>query len=307
MPVIEADAVVVGGGATGLSAALTLGRMGREVVVVDAGAQQNRAAHTMHGYLTRDGVTPADFYKMAREELARYPTITVLDGTVTDVATRSDGITATLEEGGLVTSRRLVVATGIADRFPDVDGYAEEWGRSIFSCPYCHAWELRGRRVAVTGTTPQMAIARAVHLRGVGVDTVLLCKEDLAAQSRHAMERLGIGVLPGEVTAVRGLPTGIRVALSGGPDHVDVDGLFVVPGWEARSGLAKVAGCELADDGRIRVDRYGRTTNRVIFAAGDVASSYSVVSQVVRSAGDGSQVGAAVDQDLLLEAIRVMR
>ncbi|MET0136397.1 MAG: NAD(P)/FAD-dependent oxidoreductase [Kibdelosporangium sp.] len=298
-----ADVVIVGGGAAGLSAALVLGRMARDVTVVDTGQRHNSPAHAMHGFLTQDGTSPAEFYSTARRQLDRYPNVEFVDSAVEAVHAQSHGLVAKLGTGDTVTGRRLLLATGIADELPDIDGFAEVWGKCVFSCPYCHAWELRGRRVGVVVSDVPVAIARAIHLHGVGLRVTLLAGAAVAAGQRDLVGRLGIDVLDGAVTGIRQLADGIDVTLSG-HDRVELDALFLIPDWEPRSGLARDLGCALADDGRVQVGRHGRTSVAGVFAAGEVASSQTLVAQVIRSASDGSQVGAAIDQDLLLETMK---
>ena len=146
--------VVVGGGAAGLSAALVLGRARRRTLVVDAGEPRNAPAAHMHGYLTRDGMPPAEFLAVGREEIARYGVELVRDRAV-DV---TPGFTVSLASGRTVAARRLVVATGLRDEQPAVPGVTERFGRDVLHCPYCHGWEVRDRAFGVLATTDRKAI-----------------------------------------------------------------------------------------------------------------------------------------------------
>src|SRR5512139_1088407 len=134
------DVVVVGGGPAGLNAALVLGRCRRRVLVVDAGRPRNRWSHGVHNFLTRDGTPPGELRRLAVEELARYSTVQRVHGLVTEVTRDAGRFLVRSQEGGAWRCRKLLLATGVEDVLPEVDGFAECYGRSVFHCPYCDGW-----------------------------------------------------------------------------------------------------------------------------------------------------------------------
>ncbi len=145
------DVVVVGGGAAGLSAALVLGRARRRVAVVDAGAPRNAPAAHMQGYLSRDGMAPADLLAAGRAEVTGYGVELIAD----QVATIEPGFGVRLAGGrGRAQARRILLATGVTDELPDIAGVRERWGRDLLHCPYCHGWEVRDQPLGVLGTLP---------------------------------------------------------------------------------------------------------------------------------------------------------
>ncbi|MFB7511529.1 NAD(P)/FAD-dependent oxidoreductase, partial [Streptomyces broussonetiae] len=146
------EAVVVGGGAAGLSAALVLGRSRRRTLVVDAGEPRNAPSAHMQGYLSRDGMSPAEFLAVGREEIARYGVELVRDRVV-DADKDGGGFTARLAGGRTVRARQLVIATGLRDELPEVPGLAERFGRDVVHCPYCHGWEVRDLPTGVLATS----------------------------------------------------------------------------------------------------------------------------------------------------------
>ncbi len=154
------DVVVVGGGAAGLSAALLLGRARRRVAVVDAGAPRNAPAAHMHGFLSRDGMPPADLLAAGRAEIAGYGVDLVED----QVVGIDPGFFVRLAGGRVLRARRILLTTGVRDQLPDIAGIRERWGRDLLHCPYCHGWEVRDQPLGVLNTGPG-AVAHAQLVR----------------------------------------------------------------------------------------------------------------------------------------------
>ena len=147
------DVIIVGGGTGGLSAALTLARSRRSVVVIDGGQPRNARADGVHNYLTRDGTPPAALLALGRKEVEGYG-VTVIDGQAVSTERIDGGFAVTLDDGSVQQGRRLVIATGGWDELPDIPGVAEGWGHTVIHCPYCHGWEVRDQRIGVLGTGP---------------------------------------------------------------------------------------------------------------------------------------------------------
>ncbi|MDO9395114.1 MAG: FAD-dependent oxidoreductase, partial [Herbiconiux sp.] len=147
------DVIIIGGGAAGLNAALVLARARRRVVVVDAGLPRNRFAAHMHGFLTRDGLSPRELLELGRAEVLGYGA-TILEGTAVRAEGEAGAFTVTVDDGRALAGRRLLVATGLRDELPDIPGLAEQWGRGAVACPYCDGWEVRDTRIGVLATGP---------------------------------------------------------------------------------------------------------------------------------------------------------
>ena len=166
------DVVIIGGGPAGLNAALILGRVGRPVLLADNGQPRNAASAAVHGFLSRDGADPAEIRQTARTELGRYPSIQTRDTTVRTAAPTDDGFEVTLADNTTAQARRLLLATGVTDQLPAIDGLAGLWGRGVYHCPYCHGWEARGQEVAVLGGDDQAAHL-ALNLARLGCDIIV--------------------------------------------------------------------------------------------------------------------------------------
>jgi len=174
------DAAVIGGGAAGVSGALVLARATRSVVVIDSGRPRNAAAEGVHGFLTRDGISPSEFIAAGRREVTDGAQI--LEGTVTSVQRSVNGFVVSLADGGVALhARKLLIGTGLVDELPDVEGLSQWWGRDVIQCPYCHGWEVRGKRIGVlahpapargTGPAvqPVVTFRDALHVREPGAD-----------------------------------------------------------------------------------------------------------------------------------------
>src|SRR5215218_8831714 len=199
----EFDVVVAGGGAAGLSGALTLGRVRRSVLVVDAGEPRNAPSSGVHGFLTRDGTAPAELLRAGREEVRRYG-VRVIEGHV-ESASRLDGggFAVGLEDRRRVRARRLMVTTGLVDELPDVPGLRERWGRDVLHCPYCHGWEVRDQAIGVLACGP-MAVHQVLLFRQLSADVILFAHDQPVPSGEQAeqLDALGIRVVTGEVTGL---------------------------------------------------------------------------------------------------------
>ncbi|MFI8241599.1 NAD(P)/FAD-dependent oxidoreductase [Streptomyces sp. NPDC085866] len=294
------EVVVVGGGAAGLSAALVLGRARRRTLVVDAGEPRNAPSAHLQGYLSRDGMSPAEFLAVGREEIARYGVELVRDRVVD--ATRDEDFTVVLASGRTVLARQLVVATGLKDELPPVPGIAERFGRDVIHCPYCHGWEARDRATGVLASSP-MSVHQALMVTQWSKDVRFFLHEvretELTDEDRRRLAAAGVTVVAGavaEVLAGEDRLTGVR--LTDGTVH-DREVLYVAPRAVPQNDLLVRLGAELRETpfGSFPViDERGLTTVPGLWAAGNVGG---FAEQVVNAASRGYRAGAAINGELL--------
>ncbi|QOV45345.1 NAD(P)/FAD-dependent oxidoreductase [Streptomyces chromofuscus] len=295
------EVVVIGGGTAGLSAALVLGRARRRTLVVDAGEPRNAPAAHMQGYLSRDGMPPAEFLAVGRAEIARYGVELVRDRAV-DVGRGAD-FAVELASGRTVRARRLVVTTGLKDELPAVPGVAERFGRDVLHCPYCHGWEVRDQAFGVLATSPASVHQALIVTQWSGDVAFFLhevAEEDLSDDDLRRLAAAGVKVVPG---AVAGLVvegdrlTGVRLA--DGTVH-DRDVVFTAPRAVPRTGLLQRLGAELHETpfgAYPVVDATGQTTVPGVWAAGNAVG---FAEQVVNAASGGYRAGATINGELLM-------
>lgn len=299
----ELDVLVVGGGLSGLGAALGLVRARRSVLVVDAGHPRNAPAAHSHGYLTRDGASPLELLKAGRLEVRDYGG-TIIEGEVTSLTRLPDGgFHAALPDGTSHRARRVLVTTGLVDELPDIPGLRERWGRDVVHCPYCFGWEVRDQPLGVLSTGP-LAAAQALMWRQWSDDVVLLrhTAPELTDEQREQLDARGIGVVDGEVVAIESTDdrlTGIRLA-SG--RVITRSAVVVGPWFAARHALLDGLGVTVIEHPlgigeQVKADPAGLAAPGV-YVAGNVAD---VTAGVMQSAASGVIAAAAINADLTAE------
>ncbi|MFJ8717365.1 NAD(P)/FAD-dependent oxidoreductase [Streptomyces violaceus] len=307
--------VVVGGGAAGLSAALVLGRARQRTLVVDAGEPRNAPAAHMQGFLTRDGMPPAEFLAIGREEIARYGVELVRDRVVEvergrdGTVEQGDDLAVVLAGGRTVRARRLVVATGLRDELPAVPGLAERFGRDVLHCPFCHGWEVRDQPFGVLGTAPtsvHQALMVSQWSKDVRFFLHTVAEEELSDEDLRRLAAAGVDVVPGEVAGLvveDDRLTGVRLTggtpSGGGTTHAR-SVLFVAPHAVPQTGLLEQLGAELHETpfgAYPVVDATGLTTVPGVWAAGN---AIGFAEQVVHAASGGYRAASAIVGDLLM-------
>lgn len=308
-PLDLVDAVIVGGGAAGLSAAIMLGRSRRSVVVIDGGEPRNAPADGVHGFLSREGIPPRELLRIGRAEVAGYG-VHVVDGHAAEATRVDDHFLVTLADGTVVRGRRLLIATGTVDELPDIPGLHERFGRDALHCPYCHGWEVQDRLIGVLGTNPEAAVHQA-HLFRQLSDRVIVLRNTAGAFTAEQDEQLaarGIEVVDGAVERFE--VTGDRLVGATLADGrtISIDALAVAPVNRVR--VAPFAALGLLAEPHPRgaafgdalgVDAMGATAVPGVWAAGDVTN---LRPQVLQAAAAGSMAGAAMNADLVMEDVR---
>ena len=296
------DVLIVGGGPSGLQAALTLGRARKSALLCDAGPRRNAAATHIHNFVTRDGTPPDEFRGIAREQLKQYPTVSVRDVGVQGITGQRGAFRAELG-GETVSARRILLCVGMVDELLPLPGYRELWGASIFQCPYCHGFEVRDQRWGV------LAPADSAHLVPFSVQalgwtphvTVFASGGKGLAEPAHAqLTAAGIKVYTSPVTCFVAKQNKLSEVVLEDGSTVACDVLFSHPP-QKQVELVQALGLALDDDGYVRVDPMRRETSLPgVYAAGDLTTR---MQAAVMGAAAGATAAAMMNMDLALDRI----
>ncbi|MFJ5958402.1 NAD(P)/FAD-dependent oxidoreductase [Paenarthrobacter sp. NPDC092416] len=308
------DAVIIGGGAAGLSAAVTLGRALRSVLVVDAGEPRNAPAVGVHGFLSRDGISPGELLEAGRKEVLQYGGHLVSGAAAaarsTAVAGSGSelGFDVDLADGRRVAARRLLVATGLTDVLPEVGGLRERWGRDVLHCPYCHGWEVRNKAIGILGSVP-MALHQTLLFRQWS-PKITLFLNDIVVPTEDEWEQLAarsISVVEGKVRSLEVTDDALSGIVLASGTVIPVEAVVVGPRMEARSAVLESLGVQTVEHpmgvGRhVEVGPQGATSVPGVWAAGNVTDP---TGQVMASAAAGVMAGAVINADLIAEETRL--
>lgn len=295
----NADVVIVGGGPAGLSAALVLGRCRRRVLLFDAGKPRNHAAHEMHGFLGRDCSDPAELRREGREQLRRYETVEVRDVAVQDARAVPGGFEVVLEGGGeRFRCRKLLLATGLKDKLPEIAGLEDLYGRSAHHCPYCDGWEWRDRAIAVYGQG-ERGKDFALELLGWSRDVVLFTDgtAGLSQQDRDQLARNGVLLEERRVAAFEGEEGLLQAVRLADGRAVKRDALFVYTSSEQTCQIASGFGCRF-EEGLVATGGYEQTDTPGLYVAGDASRNAGLA---IVAAAEGARAAFAINTELLRE------
>lgn len=295
------DAVVVGGGPAGLSAALMLGRCRRLVVVVDDGTPRNRASRAAHGLLTRDGAAPTTLRRIACAELRAYPTVTHRRGTAVALSGRRGAFVVTCADGRTYRARRVLLATGVVDEVPRLAGIEALYGSSVHHCPYCDAFEHAGRPLAQYGRG-RAGVQAALALRAWSEDVVLVTDgAPLGPRDRDRCRRHAIGVRTTAIARLVGRAGRLQRIVFAHGRPLDRAALFFATAQRQRSALAERAGCEFTADGAVATDEHEATCVPGLYVAGDASHREQ---KIAVAAAEGVLAAIRIHESLWEEDLR---
>ncbi len=302
-PIPYWDAIIVGGGSAGLSAALMLGRAQRRALVVDAGKPRNRFADHMHGMLGHEGTPPADFLALGRSEVERYG-IQFENGIVESVREAPLGLDIRLVGEHCLTARTLIVATGVTDILPQIPGLQERWGTSVLHCPYCHGLEVANRELGVLAHSS--AALHQVQMVRQWSDRVKLFftePHNLAPEIRNRLESRQIEIIDSPAVEILGDGMAIDAVRTADGRDIAADAIFTLSSLAPRDDFLSSLNLErtnlpFTEDSFLAADQSGRTSHQRIWAAGNVVNPMANVPMAI---GAGAFTGAAVNGFLVEE------
>lgn len=302
------DVIIIGGGAAGLSAAVTLARARRRILVVDAGSPRNAPAAHAHNYLGLEGIPPLELLAKGRAEARSYGA-EIREGTVESAQGSIGEFVVDLGDGSRATARRLLITTGLTDELPDVPGVAERWGLDVLHCPFCHGWEVRDDRVGILGSA--MGVHQALMWRQWADRVVLFTNGfEPTAEDWEKLAARDIEVVDGTITELVVRDDALVGARVASGSVVDIGALVVRPNFAANTALVSSLGVDIAPvmmgeltmGTAVTADFAGATSVPGVFAAGNVVS---LTENVIGSAAAGGRTGGAINGSLIDEDVRL--
>ncbi|WP_458118561.1 NAD(P)/FAD-dependent oxidoreductase [Paenibacillus sp. Z6-24] len=291
------DCVIIGGGPAGLNAALVLGRARRSVALIDNNRPRNAVTHASHGFLTRDGVTPSEFRRIAYEEVLGYPSVTYCPQEVISVRTVPAGFEIITGTGESLHARKVLITTGLKEILPDIPGAQEMYGQSLFNCPYCDGWELRDQPLIVVSEHERLHhLAKLLY--GWSRDLVVCTNGShiLTDEQKQQLTARGIIVTDQQVAAFHGEGGKLQQVEFTDGSRIERTGGFLTPAQLPQASFGEELHYEKNELGGIKTDETGRSSIPGLFAAGEAASGSS--SQLILSAAAGSLIAVHINHEL---------
>ncbi|MEK8128522.1 NAD(P)/FAD-dependent oxidoreductase [Paenibacillus filicis] len=294
------DVVIIGGGPSGLNAALVLGRARKHVAVIDEGRPRNAVTQETHGFLTRDGISPGEFRRIAKEEIGAYPTVSFVDDKAVLIA-RTDGqFQIATAQGKTFASKKVLFAIGMKDRPLNIPGLGEVYGRSAFVCPYCDGWELRDQPLVII--TKGAELMHFAPLISGWTNRFTVCTngpDELTDAEREELQRNQVPLFDSPIRHIDSSDGIVRQVVLEDGTTVPCRGIFFKPELVTGSDLPRTIGCEITEWGAVQVDDFGKTNIPGVYSAGDAASR---MHQAIAAASMGAFVAAVINNELNTEA-----
>ncbi len=288
------DCAVIGAGGAGLNASLILGRSRKKVALFDNGTNRNRVTQESHGFLTRDGIKPAEFKEIALKDVKKYPSVHFYQNTVMNITKQSNGLfkIETLEDVEYV-AERIILATGVQEVFPSIPDIKNYYGKSLFSCPTCDRWELRDKPLIIISEDEEQTLFKGKLLYNWSKDLVIATNgHEVSAPTLNELQRKDITVITEPIQSLYGEDGYLnKVVFSSGVEIERVGG-FIVPNFVRPNQFAEQLGCQFNENGSIVTDEAGRTSQENIYAAGETAKLGQ--SSLIVAAAEGYKTAMAV-------------
>jgi thioredoxin reductase len=290
------DVIVVGGSFSGLSAALALGRSLRHVLVIDSGLPCNRQTPHSHNFITHDGQKPSLIAQKAKEDVLKYETVKFHNGLAVSGTTTEAGFAITTEDGELFYSKKLIFATGIKDTMPKIKGFEACWGISMVHCPYCHGYELRGKKTGLMANGPR-ALHMATLVRNLTDKLSILSqgKADFTPEEIAKLKNQNIEIIETEIVEIIHSHGQVKDVLFVDGSKMAFEGIYAALPFTQHCSIPAALGCEITEMGYIKVDNFQKTNIEGVFACGDNSTMMRAVAGAVST---GNMAGAMANGEL---------
>jgi thioredoxin reductase len=294
------EIIIVGGSYSGLSAAMSLGRSLRQVLVIDSGLPCNRQTPHSHNFITHDGEKPAVISAKAKIQVDFYDTVQFYNGVAVDAIKTEKGFEIKTEDGKTFTSKKVLFATGVKDLLPEIKGFADCWGISVLHCPYCHGYEVKKEKTAIIATG-EMGFEYAKLISNWTKELRLLTngKSTLTSEQTKIIKKHQIEIIEDEVDSLEHENGNIQNVVFKNQTKIEVKAIYHRPPFKQHCSLPETLGCELTEQGLIKVDMMQKTNIPGIYASGDCVIQARSVAMAVSS---GSFAGASINKELIEES-----
>ncbi|MCG8577220.1 MAG: NAD(P)/FAD-dependent oxidoreductase [Flavobacteriales bacterium] len=293
------DAIIVGGSYSGLSAGMTLGRALRNVLIIDSGQPCNIQTPHSHNFITQDGKTPKEISTLAKQQVKEYETVEFYDGLVTEAIKTETGFEVTSLNNDSFKAKKLIFATGVRDIMPEIKGFAQCWGISLIHCPYCHGYEVRNQKTGILANG-DVAFHYAQLIKNWTKDLIIFTngKSTLSQEQVKKIEEHHIPVIEEEIVSFRHENGNLKEVIFVNGLTFQLNAIYTRPHFEQGCKIPEELGCELTEQGFLKVDMFQKTSVQGIFACGDNASPLRAVSHAVAT---GGIAGAVLNNEMTEE------
>jgi thioredoxin reductase len=293
------DVIIVGGSYSGLAAGMALGRALKKVLIIDGGKPCNRQTPYSHNFITHDGDTPAEIAALANLQVRNYNTVKFFDGLATSGTKTENGFEISVASGETFTAKKLIFATGIGDIMPDIEGFAACWGISVLHCPYCHGYEVRHEITGLLGNG-EFGFDLAGLISNWANDLTLFTNgtSALTVEQNEQLGKHGIRIVEKEVERLEHINGYLENIIFRNGTTTAIKAIYAPVPFEQNCKIPESLGCELTDEGYIKIDAFQETTVKGVYACGDNATRMRTVANAV---GMGASAGITVSKKIIFE------
>ncbi|SHH23545.1 Thioredoxin reductase [Chryseolinea serpens] len=294
------DVIIVGGSYSGLAAGMALGRALRKVLIIDSGKPCNRQTPHSHNFITQDGKTPKEIATLAKQQVEKYDTVTFVSDLATTGKKTEKGFEIQTASGETFGASKLIFATGISDIMPDLAGYAECWGISVLHCPYCHGYEVKNEQTGILGNG-EYGFEFSALISNWTKDLTLFTNgpSTLTAEQTAKVKGRNIKIVESEIEKLEHAQGHLQKVIFKDGTVAPLKALYARPAFKQHCTLPETLGCEMTEEGYVKVDAFQKTTMPGIFACGDNTTRMRSVANAVAM---GTAAGAVVNRELVFEA-----
>lgn len=293
------DVIIIGGSYSGLAAAMALGRALRKVLIIDSGKPCNRQTPYSHNFLTQDGKTPKEIATLAKQQVTMYDSVEFFNSLATKVSKTENGFEVQTSSGDIFKSKKLIFATGIKDEMPSIKGFSECWGISVLHCPYCHGYEVRNETTGIFGNGEYgFEFSKLIFNWTKDLTLFTNGKSILTVEQSAILERHQIKIMEKEIAELEHINGQLQNIIFKDGSKKSVKAIYTRLPFEQHCPIPEQLGCELTEDGYIKIDDAHKTTINGIFASGDNVTRMRTVANAVSM---GTTTGVMVNKELIEE------